>query len=430
MLLLDYTRNDPCPCGSGKKFKKCCQERVDAMTKRLLQTVGAGYSAIGLEIARALGLYCGLQVEDEANPPDPELLGRLLTESWKIKEQDFQMDDLGKLLSSKEHLLGLRLPVYLLIGVDIRDDESSEDIVEQFVRQLPSDYYDFVQSQMVLSLRKDSYTEAEARNLLVGFSCAMIDQEAREALLECISMITVKELQAAIEEYRELVKDVEDKIEESKLDELRRFFTSHPYYDDYMSAQLTAEARPALKAIIESGGLEIPFYAIAGGLYAMSYELLKIGEEYAEKQQEPVMEPDAFLRLLHDMLWEQDAVFFLPALHRAIKTWAGGDRTDELSSSLEPLRGLLFGFFMSAQIKMTQNLYLFCIRNMANNMPLTLPGVDAPVQTFLDLCDARVIDPYCDYLESQQQSEEASHVKQQFQAWSEKIRQISEDVKD
>jgi predicted Zn-dependent protease len=23
-------RNDPCPCGSGKKFKRCCQERVEA----------------------------------------------------------------------------------------------------------------------------------------------------------------------------------------------------------------------------------------------------------------------------------------------------------------------------------------------------------------------------------------------------------------
>lgn len=21
-------RNDPCPCGSGKKFKKCCEERL------------------------------------------------------------------------------------------------------------------------------------------------------------------------------------------------------------------------------------------------------------------------------------------------------------------------------------------------------------------------------------------------------------------
>ena len=23
-------RNDPCPCGSGKKFKRCCLERMEA----------------------------------------------------------------------------------------------------------------------------------------------------------------------------------------------------------------------------------------------------------------------------------------------------------------------------------------------------------------------------------------------------------------
>jgi hypothetical protein len=26
----DVGRNDPCPCGSGKKFKKCCLARVQA----------------------------------------------------------------------------------------------------------------------------------------------------------------------------------------------------------------------------------------------------------------------------------------------------------------------------------------------------------------------------------------------------------------
>ncbi|MCI0381526.1 MAG: SEC-C domain-containing protein [Chlamydiae bacterium] len=25
-------RNDPCPCGSGKKYKKCCEERIEKKT--------------------------------------------------------------------------------------------------------------------------------------------------------------------------------------------------------------------------------------------------------------------------------------------------------------------------------------------------------------------------------------------------------------
>jgi hypothetical protein len=35
-------RNDPCPCGSGKKFKKCCHAtvRVGSVTKGLVLPVG------------------------------------------------------------------------------------------------------------------------------------------------------------------------------------------------------------------------------------------------------------------------------------------------------------------------------------------------------------------------------------------------------
>lgn len=27
-------RNNPCPCGSGKKFKKCCMLRIDAVERQ------------------------------------------------------------------------------------------------------------------------------------------------------------------------------------------------------------------------------------------------------------------------------------------------------------------------------------------------------------------------------------------------------------
>jgi len=39
-------RNDPCPCGSGKKYKACCQER-DRATDRTLRLVGADAGAAG-----------------------------------------------------------------------------------------------------------------------------------------------------------------------------------------------------------------------------------------------------------------------------------------------------------------------------------------------------------------------------------------------
>src|SRR5687767_4433530 len=41
-------RNDPCPCGSGKKYKACCLER-DRGTERTLRIVGGGPAAPGQE---------------------------------------------------------------------------------------------------------------------------------------------------------------------------------------------------------------------------------------------------------------------------------------------------------------------------------------------------------------------------------------------
>ncbi|HSX03627.1 MAG TPA: SEC-C metal-binding domain-containing protein [Rhabdochlamydiaceae bacterium] len=46
-------RNDPCPCGSGKKFKKCCEERL--VRKKLNATViSAGKPEQTTEAARKI----------------------------------------------------------------------------------------------------------------------------------------------------------------------------------------------------------------------------------------------------------------------------------------------------------------------------------------------------------------------------------------
>ena len=35
-------RNDPCPCGSGKKFKHCCESKKPAATSRWILALVAG----------------------------------------------------------------------------------------------------------------------------------------------------------------------------------------------------------------------------------------------------------------------------------------------------------------------------------------------------------------------------------------------------
>lgn len=40
-------RNDPCPCGSGKKFKKCCAEKTAANRTSTILMVVLGAALIG-----------------------------------------------------------------------------------------------------------------------------------------------------------------------------------------------------------------------------------------------------------------------------------------------------------------------------------------------------------------------------------------------
>ena len=35
-------RNDPCPCGSGKKFKQCCTSKKDRSSRALVAVLIAG----------------------------------------------------------------------------------------------------------------------------------------------------------------------------------------------------------------------------------------------------------------------------------------------------------------------------------------------------------------------------------------------------
>jgi tetratricopeptide (TPR) repeat protein len=48
-------RNEPCPCGSGKKYKNCCLQQQDAAARAL--AAAAVRPTIDVEIAESLGLF-------------------------------------------------------------------------------------------------------------------------------------------------------------------------------------------------------------------------------------------------------------------------------------------------------------------------------------------------------------------------------------
>ena len=53
-------RNDPCPCGSGNKFKRCCLGKVPAQRRRRLLALPLTLAAAGIGAGIYLGMKHGL----------------------------------------------------------------------------------------------------------------------------------------------------------------------------------------------------------------------------------------------------------------------------------------------------------------------------------------------------------------------------------
>jgi len=66
-------RNDPCPCGSGKKFKKCCEEKTS--TKKFeakILSSSQGNTSPGAEKVRSLFSRKVEVVSPPKHTPPPE----------------------------------------------------------------------------------------------------------------------------------------------------------------------------------------------------------------------------------------------------------------------------------------------------------------------------------------------------------------------
>ncbi len=50
-------RNDPCPCGSGKKYKQCCERKAAEKTTFLTKWIAVGVGILGLLVAVGIVVF-------------------------------------------------------------------------------------------------------------------------------------------------------------------------------------------------------------------------------------------------------------------------------------------------------------------------------------------------------------------------------------
>lgn len=120
MQIYQVERNDFCPCGSERKYKKCCLPAVEEATRAVGRAVGPNLTAYGKEVVNTLGFICGLKWDEGARPPEFERVGRLLKEAWEEEEEAMEepggerLDGISsrfaKLLREKPCLRSVRIP--------------------------------------------------------------------------------------------------------------------------------------------------------------------------------------------------------------------------------------------------------------------------------------------------------------------------------
>jgi hypothetical protein len=76
-------RNDPCPCGSGKKYKKCCAQK-SPMERRTFKPLKA--SEIQSKIGRIAGALSKTLQENAPEVPKP-LSEKVVTNESKSQEE-------------------------------------------------------------------------------------------------------------------------------------------------------------------------------------------------------------------------------------------------------------------------------------------------------------------------------------------------------
>ena len=125
-------RNDPCPCGSGKKYKRCClplDEEREAMAPArgaVVAAHGAPTPAPGGGSAKG---YTEAALEREVyvlDPSEPEcaVCGGPVYVPELVDAEDFEPEELGELMSAPEGLLvdvgGIKVAVHLTCRSDLK----------------------------------------------------------------------------------------------------------------------------------------------------------------------------------------------------------------------------------------------------------------------------------------------------------------------
>lgn len=419
--LFELDRNDKCPCGSGRKYKKCCMDRVEGQKRRILKAIGEGLAAQGMAAVHVLSVMLGLDLGNQM--PEAEYLAKLMRQVWKEEEDEGleeYMEAFQELLRQKPGLKLVRIPGDWLVDEKLEDEESMKSLRKQVCSRT---FIEPLLLQIAKSIKSEEYSEKELKTLLWAISNAA-DENFAEVFIESV-------FNASMEEIIEARKKVKEWYEEHRfnyefdnkelIQKIKELVQECPNFGCYMGEILGVKFGDEVKALIEEvEKIDVPLFAIYSGLVEFYIKL-------AEKMEETdsILDLQALKDYVSNILWEGNrSEYFLEGvqrwlakemLHALERAMSSDDKTEkkrgeDTYKKMADLAVFLLWPYTPFQLDSLGKIYASLILNFSKNIPRRMDDSDEVLNDISELFEKEFVEKYVKYLEDKGLKKAAGYV--------------------
>ncbi|KUK09981.1 MAG: hypothetical protein XD50_1725 [Clostridia bacterium 41_269] len=454
-----FERNEPCPCMSGRKYKKCCISRLENYYQRfkILR------EWLEPEFAEALAAVCGLPAEENEHVPEvaeiDEALELIERGFWEEEDEENSFDfiyntliDFINMLASDGNFRHIRFGMkeiedfmsFLDAKIETLEKEPGEDELEVLFRKAMEEWLPKVISEedsedlawaIFEGLRKRKYPLNERTALVTAFMvCLQSKKPLDNPIWEAIVRVSLDEV-IKIQKELERLKDEKEggrKIEEDRevvaaATEIEHLIEKYPLLREDVSNRILSMAEPALKAIgINKINFELPAYAVLGGLLTIFNKvrsLVNLKEKFFEWLESAGFQNggkeigEIFYDAIFKNAWETDYDIFIAATNRFFEEWLTGKEKSadkELRDSVKKLMSAVGDSHFASTFMIHVFLYSKGILSVLERGKIALaewgdtegPGID-----FEDLLTPEGLEIYAGYLNEKGNVSAAEHVR-------------------
>jgi hypothetical protein len=440
MKIFQIERNSDCPCGSGRKYKRCCQGRVDDATRRISQAVGVGsFTAEGLEVIETLGFLCGLQAEG-GHMPAPERLGQLLQEAWDEEDEIQYNQDEGALsalsmafqvlLGEKHQLRSIRIPVWqfeLEFGQEYESEDEEIELIKEIIDYLVGpggrEFMTEALKCTGMSLLYDDYTDGELKTLLAALGWLVVD-DTRDLFLFSVLYKTRSDLMVAAQKVTEIMEKYGEDDQEELYQEMRSILFNYPVYDQMLSDKADDDINFVMEAVANDElNLDVSLFSVLQGIYVMISKAAESSEALLSSEDPPTGTLKALAPMEEVLFPGGEYRFFFPEVLGCLDRELRETDNSELRDSLNEFLFFLILLSDTKQIAIIKYLHVRCICAYLGRLPVFLPEADLEFKVPADYCDQNIIEKYACYLGSRDMTEEAVYVRNAFETLGEQAQQ-------